>query len=474
MEMLVIILLVPLVTCHGVRNERSEMMKSAYQMHPSPQSHNENSKSRNHLEYYEMTSHYWRIQAQQKLQEQLERTMNTNIAKNLILFVGDGMSLTTVTAARIYAGQKTGSTGEEGTLSFEKFPNIGLSKTFCVDKQTADSACSATAYLCGVKANYATVGVNGRVRHNECESSLNENNHVDSIMKWAQVAGKSSGIVTTTRITHASPAGTYAHTANRDWESDADMITFPEAANCSDIAKQLVREDGFNLNVVFGGGRAKFISHKIIDEEGQRGQRLDDIDLIDEWLEKRNSPKAFYIHDRKGLMNLNYSDAEFVLGLFESDHMQYHLNANLETEPTLKEMTLAAIEVMKKNEKGFVLFVEGGRIDHAHHDNMARHALEETVEFSEAIQAAVDITDQKDTLIVVTSDHSHTMSLSGYSQRGKDILGLNSEMSDIDQMPYMTLNYANGPSYKARYKLTEKETCNKIIFLLIQAQFNHI
>lgn len=91
-------------------------------------------------------------------------------------------------------------------------------------------------------------------------------------------------------------------------------------------------------------------------------------------------------------------------------------------------------------------FKFGRRIDHAHHRNLARHALEETVELSEAVHAATVNTDEHDTLIVVTSDHAHTMTLSGYSQRGKDILGLNSEVSDVDKMSYMTLSYANGPS----------------------------
>lgn len=275
-------------------------------------------------------------------------------------------------------------------------------QTYCVDKQTADSACSATAYLTGVKANYATIGVNAKVKHNDCQANLDEINHVSSIMEWAQKAGKATGVVTTTRITHASPAGTFAHTASRDWESDADMLQFPDALNCTDIATQLIRhEPGKNFNVIYGGGRKKFISEKIIDEEGQRGQRTDGLDLIDEWLTVKDSPKARFIHDRNGLSTLNHSSIEHVLGLFEPDHMKYHLNAGPE-EPTLKEMTISAIEIMKKNPKGFVLFVEGGRIDHAHHENLARHALEETVEFSEAIHAATDITDEKDTLMVVT------------------------------------------------------------------------
>lgn len=283
-------------------------------------------------------------------------------------------------------------------------------------------------------------------------------------MRWAQKAGKSTGIVTTTRITHASPAGNYANIANRDWESDADMKKFPDTQNCTDIAKQLIRsETGRNFNVIFGGGRRKFISNQTISEEdGKRGQRTDGLDLIDEWLTTKNSPNAHYIHNRQGLVDLNMSDVEYVLGLFNNDHMKYHLESD-NNEPTLKEMTTTAIDVLRKNPKGFVLFVEGGRIDHAHHNNLARLALDETVEFSKAIQSAVDATDEKDTLIVVSSDHAHTMTLNGYSARGKDILGLNSELSDVDGMPYASLSYANGPSGGIkRVKIDEDEMRKKI------------
>ena len=411
----------------------------------------------------ESTSEFWRAEAHKMLREQLRKKPNKNKAKNVIMFLGDGMSTSTVTAARICFGQKMGHTGEESSLSFEQFPNVGFSKvikcnevfnyffffiahlfnyhqTYCFDKQTADSACSATAYLTGVKANYATLGVNPKVRRNDCQASLDEQNRVSSIMSWAQKAGKSTGIVTTTRITHASPAGTYSHSASRDWECDDDMLKFPDAADCVDIAKQLIREEpGRNFNVIFGGGRKKFLP------KNREGQRADNLNLIDEWLMSKNSPKAHYIQDRKSLLTLQPSNTEYVLGLFESDHLQYHLNAST-NQPTLKEMTVAAIEIMKKNPNGFVLFVEGGRIDHGHHQNQARHALEETVEFALAIDAATQITDEKNTLMVVTADHAHTMTLSGYSKRGHDILGLNTMSSDVDKMPYTTLSYANGPS----------------------------
>lgn len=99
--------------------------------------------------------------------------------------------------------------------------------------------------------------------------------------------------------------------------------------------------------------------------------------------------------------------------------------------------------MLSKNPNGFVLMVEGGRIDHAHHENYAQLALEETLEFDEAIAAAVSVTNRKRTLIIVTADHLHTLTINGYPDRGNNILGI----SDNDNEAYETLTYANGPGY---------------------------
>lgn len=125
--------------------------------------------------------------------------------------------------------------------------------------------------------------------------------------------------------------------------------------------------------------------------------------------------------------------------------MQYNLLANKIVEPTLEEMTETAIKVLSKGDKGFYLFVEGGLIDWAHHENLAHLALDETVMLSKAVQKALDMTSREDTLIVVSSDHSHTMTLNGYPYRGSNILG-HPKISNRDKMPYSSLSYANGPS----------------------------
>lgn len=115
-------------------------------------------------------------------------------------------------------------------------------------------------------------------------------------------------------------------------------------------------------------------------------------------------------------------------------------------QPTLSQMTKAAIKVLQKEPNGFFLFVEGGLIDKAHHYDRARKALAETVEFSKTVEVAAKLTKEEDTLIVVTADHSHTMSINGYPARGHDILGIYGKSKN--GMPYSTLSYANGLGYR--------------------------
>ncbi|XP_061394794.1 membrane-bound alkaline phosphatase-like [Musca vetustissima] len=355
------------------------------------------------------------------------------------MFLGDGMGLTTLVAARNYID------GEHTKLSFEEFPYTGLSKTYSVDKITPDSATTATAYLCGVKANYGTIGVNAHVGRDNCEAMRNTSNHVYSIAKWAMDAGKSAGFVTTTRITHASPAGVYAHTADRVWENNDDL-----EADCGpdngldDIAVQLIHgEVGSRLKVMMGGGKRNFFDKTIYS----KGLRTDGRNLIEEYLEK--SPRNAYVETREELANVDLSQIDRLLGTFSSNHMDYHLEAVANpsnTQPTLAEMTKKAIEFLEQdNEQGYFLFVEGGKIDLGHHSNKARMALDETKEFSETIAMARQMTSEEDTLIVVTSDHSHTFSVAGYQNRGSDIFSLRN--SDVDGMDYSPLSYANGPSY---------------------------
>lgn len=117
-------------------------------------------------------------------------------------------------------------------------------------------------------------------------------------------------------------------------------------------------------------------------------------------------------------MNVNVSETDYLLGLFEPSHLQYHLdlvNKSLEhKKPSLTQLTAKAIELLSKNKNGYFLFVEGGKIDLAHHETKARKSLDETAEFSKAIDYARRAVSEEDTIILVTADHAHTMSYSGY------------------------------------------------------------
>ncbi|CAG9774068.1 unnamed protein product [Ceutorhynchus assimilis] len=395
------------------------------------------SKSRAEI-YRETTKEFWKHEAIKAVKDRLKRRLNFNTAKNVIFLMGDGMSISTISATRVYMG------GEEMSLAFDTFPYTGLCKTYCVDNQTPDSACSATAYLGGVKANLGTIGVTAAVQPKNCTAARLKENRVDSLARIFQLDGRKTGLVTTTRVTHASPAGIYAHTSNRHWESDSDVIkSGKNPSDCEDIAHQLVfGETGQNLNVILGGGSKYFLP-----QTDEQGIRLDQENLIEEWqnIKKRQNKKFEYVWNKKQLMTVD-NVTDYLLGLFNSGHMDYNLDRNKETVPSLEEMTEAAIKILSKDNTGYFLFVEGGRIDTAHHFNLARKAIDETAEFSKAIQKAVDLTNQEDTLIIVTADHAHTMSYAGYAERGSDIFGFAGTASD--NLPYTILNYANGPGYK--------------------------
>ena len=147
-----------------------------------------------------------------------------------------------------------------------------------------DSAGTATAIMCGVKASFYTVGVNGRIKIGDKDCDLIEKNKIDSIMVWSQEAGKSTGIVTTTRITHATPAASYAHLSHRNWEDDQSLVDNKVKGKCKDIARQLVEDEpGSKFNVIMGGGRMNLMSNlkkdPVTDELGLRKDK----DLIQEW-----------------------------------------------------------------------------------------------------------------------------------------------------------------------------------------------
>ncbi|NP_001133448.1 alkaline phosphatase isoform X1 [Salmo salar] len=401
---------------------------------------------------------FWNTWAQHTLKNALTlQKLNQNTAKNLILFLGDGMGIPTVTAARILKGQLSGQSGEETQLEMDKFPFVSLSKTYNTNAQVADSAGTATAYLCGVKANEGTVGVSAAAVRSQCNTT--QGNEVTSILRWAKEAGKSVGIVTTTRVNHATPSAAYAHCVDRDWFSDGEMPAEAVQAGCKDIARQLF-ENIPNIDVIMGGGRKYMFPKNQSDVEypGDKkhfGTRKDGRNLVEEWTNRMKNKKAQYVWNKRELLTVNPNNVDYILGLFEPGDLPYNLERNTETDPSLTEMVELAIKILRKNPRGFYLLVEGGRIDHGHHEGKAKQALHEAVEMDRAIGRAGLITSIYDTMTVVTADHSHMFNFGGYTPRGNTIFGLAPMLSDVDQKPFTAILYGNGPGFKVINGLRE-------------------
>lgn len=378
-------------------------------------------------------------------------------AKNVILFVGDGMGVSTLTAARILEGQLAGEMGEDNQLSFETFPHVGLVKTYSANQQTSDSAPTMTALVTGVKTKDGLLSVTDAAVRSDCASTKGQE-LVTSLM-LAEMAGMSTGIISTARLTHATPAATYAHSANRDWEADANMPAQALSDGCKDIAAQLIDFGyGDGLEVALGGGRSYFTPDTAVDPEyGGNGRRKDGRDLTAEWLSKYSN--SAYIWNRDQFMAVNTATTDHLLGLFEPSHLQYEADRadDVGGEPSLAEMTSRSLDILKRNDKGYFLMVEAGRIDHAHHGGNAARALHDTIALSDAVRVAMEKAGP-DTLILVTADHSHVFTIAGYPTRGNPILGLvrgnNADGkpaagydTDANGMPYTTLGYANGPGF---------------------------
>jgi alkaline phosphatase len=201
-------------------------------------------------------------------------------------------------------------------------------------------------------------------------------------------------------------------------------------------------------SIVLGGGLREF---RGISLGGNRA--IPSEDLVADWLAA--SPGRTFVQSRDELTDLDANDQ--VLGLFSASHMTFIAERVEPTrEPTIQEMTAAAIDFLEAAGAGYYLLVEGGRIDHGHHDGRPGYALLETQAFAEAVAVALARVDLRETLILVTADHSHVFTLGGYPTRGNPILGLVVENNAsgepqaqpyvaADGQPYTSVGYMNGP-----------------------------
>ncbi len=378
-------------------------------------------------------------------------------ARNVILMIGDGMGIATITAARIYDGQNPGDgkprrSGEENSLAFEEMPHVALVKTYNSDAQVPDSAGTASAMNTGIKTRIGTINFGQKQMADACATP---DALPRTIAEFAKRQGMAVGVVTTTRITHATPAAVYAHVPNRNWEgADKAYSVEDRKSGCPDIATQLVDfKPGGGIDLALGGGKARF---KPLADGGLRD---DGVDLIAKW--QARFPNGQYAGDAKSLRLIDADGKGPVLGLFNDDHLSFEADRDPAKEPGLTEMALFALaRLQHASPKGYYLMIEGGRIDHAHHATNPYRALSETQQFSRAVAAVLATVNLNDTLVLVTADHSHVMTMAGYPERGNDILGfirnaaagesrgpVSSEgwALDDEKRPMTTLSYANGP-----------------------------
>ena len=374
-------------------------------------------------------------------------------AKNVIFFLGDGMGITTMTASRIY------KVGEDGELTMDTLPETAFVHTYSNDGQVTDSAPSMAAYMTGVKMNNEVISMSpetqatdaaGKPYHVNFDSTCPATGNgtpAATLLEIMKAGDYATGVVSTARITHATPATTYSHVCHRDAENTIAAALVPGGSGYN--AKLA---DG--VDVILGGGSSYFTPK----EAG--GLRNDKRDLVAEL----KSAKYSFAANKAEFDKLPVDGTTKIAGLFTKSHMAYDLDRDASKEPSLAEMTSKSIDALvARKKKGFFLMVEGGRIDHALHATNARRALQDTVAFDDAVKVALDKMkvidpDLKNTLIVVTADHDHTLQMNGYAKRtgkteaGKPgVLGLvknyvdGASSKDVDGNPYTILGFGNGP-----------------------------
>jgi len=313
-------------------------------------------------------------------------------SKNVILFISDGMGPALWVAAR------NAKTGAPATLTLDQFPFTALVMTHSADNRVTDSAAGATALACGQKTNNSVLGQDATAVKGQKDGA-----RLVSLAEEAKALGYAVGLVTNTQVTHATPAGFYAHVNDRN--------------NGPEIARQLLASE---VDVCLGGGRGMFPKSSV---DSKRFRRVVDL---------------------RGLKKAVDGKSARILGLFaEGDlHDVVEGEPRPTGEPTLAEMTEAAIQVLSRNEKGFFLMVEGGHIDGAAHNNDARAAISEVLQYDQAVAQALKRVSDKDTLVLSVSDHeTGGVALNGYPGWSDTFEG----QGNNGATTYSYLSFATGP-----------------------------
>jgi alkaline phosphatase len=291
----------------------------------------------------------------------------TDRPAGIILFIGDGMGINQVRSAALYSEKVLGK-----PLAMDSFPTRGITTTHSTSSDVTDSAAAATALSSGHKT------------YNRAINVLPDGRILFTIGQAAKEAGLSVGVLTTSRLTDATPAGIYAHTKDRNEE---DLI-----------AEQFVQS---GVDVALAGGLRFFIP------KGREGsKRRDDKDLV----EAMKHAGYTYVTNASELEAVDPAKTPKLFGLFAISQMAYAIDhkraPELSTQPDLAEMTRVALSILGRNSRGFFAMIEGGRIDHACHSHDIKTSILDTLALDKAVKVGLEY--QKahpDTLILVTADH---------------------------------------------------------------------
>lgn len=338
----------------------------------------------------------------------LAKKMEPARGHGIIFMVGDGMPLGVIKGMQTVFAKEFNYSSRIYQLMRDPMSTMALQNTSSLSSVVTDSAPASVAWGCGSK----TV--------NRALSVLPDGRNLKTILEIAKENGMSCGVVTTTRITHATPAAWYSHNSNRDSEDN--------------IALELLKS---NLDVALGGGDRHFSANS----------RKDKKDLYAEF-----AAKGYEIVKTKSELKEKFSSNKPLLGVFNSSHLSYYVDrVNDEklgsVQPELSEMTLAALNRLSKNPRGFVLQIEAGRIDHASHANDAWCAMMDCYEFDKTVAVVLEyIKKNPRTLLIVTSDHGNS---------GWGINGSGPEYNDATEGLFYYKN--NKASFEYMIKLMKKQ-----------------
>ncbi len=395
----------------------------------------------------------------------------TQQARNVIFFLGDGLGINTLTAARIFHA------GEEGQLAIDRLPESAFVKTFSNNAMVTDSAAGMAAYMTGVKHDNGVISmsagtravapgkdVNGNATVSRCENG----SPAVTLLELAKRRGMATGVVTNTSVTDATPASTYGHACHRRLETDLAAALVPGGAGYNSAL------GARGIDVLFGGGAQFFTPF------ARGGKRADGRDLLAEL----SAQGVRVVSDSAGFKALAPGAGQAAIGLFAPNHMDYDAVRNPALQPSLSEMTRKAIDLLAPHAGsqggGLFLVVEGGLIDHALHATLGKRALQETVSFNDAMQAALDKMETldpglKNTLVVSTADHDHTLLLNGYTVRtGKTtpgnpgVLGLvrnldGSPKLDKEGRPFTIIGFGTGENRVNGNRNTQPALTDEIV-----------